>query len=100
MLVYNITIKVDLDILSDWLQWQKAVHIPEIMSTGCFTGYQFYRLLDQDDSDGTTYITQYFSETEENYLRYIQDFAPDLRDKAIKKWGDRFIAFRSLMKGV
>jgi Domain of unknown function (DUF4286) len=100
VLVYNITIKVDMDIVSDWLQWQKEVHIPEIMSTGCFTGYQLYRLLEQDESDGTTYITQYFSETEENYLRYIRDFAPGLRDKAIKKWGDRFVGFRSLMKGV
>lgn len=100
MLVYNITIKVDVDILSDWLLWQQEVHIPEIMSTGCFTGYQLYRLLEQDEADGTTYITQYFSETEENYLRYLRDFAPGLRDKAIKKWGDRFVAFRSLMKGV
>ena len=100
MFIYNITNKVDLDIPGDWLQWQKEVHIPEIMSTGCFIGYQFYRLMEQDDTDGITYIIQYFSETEENYLRYIQDFAPALRDKAIKKWGDRFVAFRSLMKVV
>jgi Domain of unknown function (DUF4286) len=100
MFVYNITIKVNPDILNDWLQWQKEVHIPEIMSSQLFTGYNFFQLLDQDDSEGTTYVVQYFTETDENYNRYIQEFAPHLREKALKKWGERFVAFRSLMKAV
>ena len=100
MFVYNITTKVDRDIINDWLKWQKEEHIPEIIATELFTGYKFFQLLEQDDSEDATYVLQYFSETEENYKRYIDEFAPGLGEKAFKKWGDQFIAFRSLMRVV
>lgn len=98
MFVYNITMKVDNAIAEEWLQWQTGEHIPEIMSTALFVDHKFFRLLEHDDSDGPTYVVQYFAETKENYDRYIKEFAPALRKKAIDKWGDRFISFRTLLK--
>jgi hypothetical protein len=100
MFVYNITTKVNRDIINDWLKWQKEENIPEMMSSELFTGYKFFQLLEQDDSEGATYVVQFFSETEENYKRYIDEFAPRLRENTFKKWGDQFVAFRSLMRVV
>jgi len=48
MIVYNVTIKVDPQIEKDWIKWQKSENIPEIMATGLFSEYKFYRLLEQD----------------------------------------------------
>lgn len=45
-----------------------------------------------------TYVIQYFANTKENYQRYINDHAPALREKAIARWGDQFIAFRTMME--
>ena len=98
MFVYNITIKIDPEIEPAWVQWQKTEHIPEIMSTGLFNDYKFFRLLDQDERDGITYVLQYFTSSMENYKKYISEFAPGLRDKGLEKWGDRFIAFRTIME--
>jgi hypothetical protein len=81
MFVYNITNKVNHDILDEWIRWQKEVQIPEIMLTGVFTGHKFYKLLDQDDSDGTTYVIQYLCESKEHYNRYLTEFAPGLSEK-------------------
>ena len=36
MFIYNITIKVDNRYADEWIQWQKEIHIPEIMGTGLF----------------------------------------------------------------
>jgi hypothetical protein len=36
--------------------------------------------------------------TEANYQEYVQRFAPLLRKKALEKWGDRIISFRSLLE--
>ena len=69
------------------------------MATGLFTDYRFYKLLDHDE-EGTTYVMQYSCESRENYDRYINLSAPELREKAIKKWGDGFVAFESLMQVV
>ena len=98
MIVYNITIKVDRQIENDWLAWQHAEHIPEIMQTGMFSHYRFYRLLDQEDEDGNTFVVQYFAPDETFYKRYIEEFAPALREKAIQKWSNGFVAFRTTME--
>jgi hypothetical protein len=52
MIVYNITIKITPEIETDWLHWQKQEHIPEVMATGNFTHFHFYRLLQQEDDEG------------------------------------------------
>ena len=100
MFIYNVTVKTDHSISSDWLQWMKEEHIPEIIATGCFTKATILRLLEIDDSEGPTYAVQYFAESKALYNRYIQKYADELRRKAMEKWGDKFIAFRSVMQVV
>lgn len=100
MIVYNITIKVLPAIEKDWVQWQLEEHIPDIMATGQFTDYKFYHLLEQDEADGVTYVVQYFASSSGQYEKYIREYAPSLREKAFQKWGDQFIAFRSVMEVV
>lgn len=99
MIVYNITIKVLPGIEAEWIKWQKEEHIPDIMSSGNFVDYKFYKLLDEDE-EGITFIIQYFASSLKNYQKYIDKTAPKLREKAIQKWGDRFIAFRTVMQAV
>ena len=100
MFIYNITIKVNNAIQDEWMQWQQEVHIPEIMLTGLFERYQVFRLLDQDDAEGPTFIFQFHTASEENYRRYLREFAPGLREEAFEKWDPGFIAFRSLLRSV
>ncbi len=100
MIVYNISNKVDLAIEADWVQWQLKEHIPAIMASGQFTDSKFYKLLGDEDDDSATYIVQYFAASVENYHNYVHNFAPQRRQEAFEKWGDRFIAFRSIMQVV
>ena len=100
MFIYNITIKVDTAIVNEWMKWQMEEHIPEIMSSNLFIKYKVFRLLEQDDNDGSTFVFQYYTSAKTDYDKYIQEYAPVLRDKALKKWGDRFVAFRSLLETV
>lgn len=98
MLVYNITTKVHTTIDADWLDWQQKVHIPAIMQTGLFTDCRFYRILEQDDTEGRTYATQFMAATADNYQQYIRHHAEQMRQDAFKRWGDRIISFRSLLE--
>lgn len=98
MIIYNITTKIANSIAAEWLQWIQEEHIPEIISTGCFSHATILQLLDIDDEDGPTYAVQYFAESRNNYENYIENFAEELRQKAFSKWGNRFISFRSLMQ--
>ncbi|MBB1286116.1 DUF4286 family protein [Flavisolibacter sp. BT320] len=98
MIIYNVTIKVDASIAESWQVWMLEEHIPEVMQTGCFSGYKVVRLLEVDESEGPTYAIQYLAESKADYNRYIQLHVSGLRDASYQKWGDRFIAFRSVMQ--
>jgi hypothetical protein len=98
MIIYNVTIKVTNTINSSWLQWLKEEHISDIIKTGCFTHAVILQLLEIDDSEGPTYTVQYFAKSKSLYNNYIEKFAAQMRQKAFDKWGDNFIAFRSVMQ--
>jgi hypothetical protein len=100
MIIYNVTIKVAAAIADQWLKWLLEEHIPDVMQTGCFSSHKVVRLLEVDDTEGPTYAIQYNAESKADYNRYIEMYASVLRDKSYQKWGDRFIAFRSVMQVV
>ena len=98
MIVYNVTIKIDPQIEIEWLKWKREVYIPAVMATHLFNEYRFFRLLEQDEEGGITYVIQYFTSSLEQYEEYIEKFAPELHKKFFEKWGNQFIAFRTVMQ--
>lgn len=100
MIVYNVTVKIDPSVHDDWLSWMKAVHIPEVLGTGLFFDHKLYRLMELNEADGITYAIQYFCDSFENYMQYQQEFAPALQQAHTKKYKDKFVAFRTLMRAV
>jgi hypothetical protein len=97
MIIYNVTTKVHNSIAEEWLHWMQTEHMPEVMNCGCFTKSNLLRLLEVDDSEGPTYTVQYTAADMATYTRYLQDFSAVLRAKAIDRWEDKIIGFRSLM---
>jgi len=100
MIVYNVTIKVDASIATDWLAWLTNEHIVEVLETGCFSDARLMKLLEVDDAEGPTYAIQYFAESKSQYNQYIEKYAGVMRQKSFDKWGSKFIAFRSVMQVV
>ena len=98
MIIYNVTVKVEHSIAKDWVKWMKEEHIPDLMKTGLFLDYRLCRLLEQDESEGVTYTAQYFCDSMEHYNTYISEHAQNMRDKGFSRFGNRFIAFRSIMQ--
>ena len=100
MIIYNVTVKVSWQIADQWVAWMQQVHIPDVMATGCFSSHQFVKLLDTDEEEGPTYATQFNAPTRAEVDTYINEHAPALRNDSFSKWGDQFIAFRSIMEVV
>lgn len=100
MIIYNVTIKVENSIADKWLGWLKEEHIPDMISTGCFTNATILRLLETDETEGPTYAVQYHAADNELYNKYIEKYSGEMRKKGMDKWGNRVIAFRSVMQVV
>ncbi len=98
MIIYNVTMKVDWSVAHEWLQWMQDIYIPEIIGTGCFQKHQFVQLMQIDETEGPTYAAQYFAKTLVDYDRYLQYYSSDFNNAISNKWGDKCIAFGTLMK--
>ena len=100
MFLYNITVKVNTDIEEAWKFWQKEMFIPAIMNTGLFYKNEFFQLLEQDESDGKTFVIQFFAAERWQYDQFIQDHLANFDNQVEEKWGDQFIDFRTVLKSV
>ena len=100
MIIYNVTIKVHGSIKEDWLLWLKEEHIPDVIQTGCFTHAVILRLIEVDDTEGPTFAVQYYAKSKGLYNNYIENHAAAMRQKGFDKWGEKFIAFRSVLQVV
>ncbi len=98
--IYNITTKVTKDIQADWLQWLKEIHSTNIIATGCFTSVTIAQLKDIDDSEGPTYVAQYFTDEKSKIETFIALYLEAFNEEAFARWGNKFISFRTTMQVV
>ncbi|MEO6760503.1 MAG: DUF4286 family protein [Saprospiraceae bacterium] len=100
MLLYNVTVTIDLEIHEDWVPWMRETHIPDIMASGCFISYRMCRLLGHEHEDSEIYALQYLSKDMTHLLRFQQEFSPDLQARHKARYDGRYAVFRTVMEVV
>lgn len=100
MILYNITFTVSLEIEDDFVQWMKETHIPDIFATGLFTDHKFYRLMNSMQDGATNYSIQFFAESTNMLMEYERKFATKLRYETQARYGEKALAFRTLLESV
>jgi hypothetical protein len=100
MLIYNVTVGVDKSIETEWLKWMQESHIPKVMQTGMFLGNQVLKVLTHDDPESTSYAIQYTVANMKNLQDYLENFAPALRKDVQDKFGDKQLAYRTVLEVV
>ncbi len=98
MIIYNVTVKIDLEVHDDWIHWMKTTHVPDVINTGLFSECKICRLLSVDESDGITYAFQYFCKDMASLEKYQQAHATKLQKDHTERYKDKFVAFRTLME--
>jgi len=97
MIIYNVTVNIDNDVREEWLQWMKSKHIPDVMNTGHFLEYKICRVLVEEEQ-GTTYSIQYTCANMNDLEDYKSKHAPRLQKDVADKYGDKLVAFRTLLE--
>ncbi len=98
MIVYNVTNSVDKQVAEEWISWMRDVHIPEVLKTGMFTQYKILKVLNHEDEHTFSYAVQYFAASMELVEEYLQKHAPHLRAEVQKRYGERVVAYRTLLE--
>lgn len=97
-ILYNVTIKVEADTYLEWLDWMKAVHIPEVMETQCFESYRITRILGDDDEHGIGFAIQYVASDIDTFNKYQSQHAKRLQKAHTDRYANKYVAFRTLMQ--
>lgn len=97
MIIYNVTVSIDVDVSSEWYQWMREVHIPDVMKTGMFTEARMARILGEEEG-GKSYSIQYLCKDMGTLKKYQKEFAPALQQDHSAKFGGKFAAFRTLLR--
>ena|SRR5690554_1456253 len=97
MILYSVTVNIDIEKEKEYVAWMKQIHIPEVMATGLFTDSKFFKLLHEVE-EGVNYSAQYFADSLDQIQRYQADHAPELQQKLNDKFGKHCVAFRSLLE--
>jgi len=100
MLLYNVTFGIDKQIEEEWISWMKENYIPALMQTGLFTDYKMYKVLTHDDESSVSYSVQCFSNTIDQVLKYLNDFAPALVEVHRLRFKDKHVAFNTLLQEI
>jgi Domain of unknown function (DUF4286) len=98
MLIYNVTVSVDLDTHEDWLAWMRATHIPDVMSTGMFLSYRLTKMLDHEHDDIEIYAIQYLCKDMAHLQAYQADHAEPLQAAHRNRYEGKYTVFRSLLE--
>lgn len=100
MLLYNVTVGVDKDIESEWLQWIRENHVPGVMATGMFHDSRIYKIL-HDQEDGTvSYSIQFFAKDIAHVTQYLETYAPRIIAIHRDRFANRHVVFQTLLEEV
>lgn len=99
MILYNVTVIIEAEVASDWVEWMRMHHIPEVMNSGYFVSHRLCKLLQPEPEDNAvTYAVQYFCTSQDKLTEYIVKVAPALRDQHNHRYGHKAQAFRTVLE--
>jgi len=98
MIIYNVTVGVDKSIEHEWLMWMKNVHIPNVMQTGKFVSHRILKVLTHDDPQSVSFAIQYSASSMDILQQYLDVHAPVLRKEVQDKFGDKQLAYRTILE--
>ncbi|MFM7566043.1 MAG: DUF4286 family protein [Flavobacteriales bacterium] len=97
MVLYNVTVSIEAEMESEWLDWMKLVHVPEVLKTQKFTRCVLSKIQGMEERE-TTYSLLYFAPSQTLLTSYLQEDAPALQRKHTERFKDKFVAFRTVLE--
>ncbi len=99
MIIYSVTVHIQPQIESDWVEWMRSIHIPDVLRTGCFAACRMHKLLDAAPEE-PAYVMQYDCRSVVDYHRYRDEFAPALQKDHAERFAGRFRGARQLLQEI
>jgi hypothetical protein len=98
--LYNVTVGIDKDIETEWVDWVKTMYIPAVNETGFFTQAKLYRIVTHDDEHSVSYSLQFFAESIENVVQYLDEHKSTIIEAHRLRFKDKHVIFNTLLEEI
>jgi len=98
MILFNETVSIENAAAPEWLKWMQETHISAVMATTYFVKYQIARVMEDEDTGGTTYAVQYFARHMEDLLEYNRQHDQAMQANMQARYAGKYAAFRTVLE--
>lgn len=99
MIIYNVTLSINPTVETEFIDWLKNVHIPEVLDTQLFVSGELFKVFERPSSNQhSSYAVQYRLESWGHFNQYQLEFAAGLQQKTREKFGENVLAFRTFLE--
>lgn len=99
LLIYNITLKIDLDVHRELVSWIQATQL-QVTGDAAAMPSRIYQLMDVDMSDGITYCLQHYFTDLPSYNDHRLGAGRVFQEELSAQFHDKFVIFTSLLSEV
>ena len=96
MILYEVNLAISNDIFDEYMVWLRP-HIQEMLRFQGFIKADIYTNTEQQEGD-TKVVASYYVDNEENLHSYIDEMSASMRADGIKRFGDKCVATRRVLK--
>ncbi|AKQ47135.1 hypothetical protein TH63_18205 [Rufibacter radiotolerans] len=100
MILFNETVSIDNTVAAEWLQWMQETHIPAVMATTYFLNFQIAKVMEEEETGGSTYAIQYYARHMDDLLEYHREHDQDMQARMQAKYPGQYVAFRTVLEVV
>ena len=98
MITYSVTVTVDLDVQTKWLEWMLTNHIPQVLKTGYFSTCNLLQVVEPaPEQNKIVFNVRYECDTLDAYRNYREREAPRLQAEHEKAFEGMFTIRRELL---
>lgn len=97
MILYNVTIILDIEIQNKWLNWVQKDQIPRILETGNFVSSRLLKVLDSPN-EGATYCVQFIANSIQNVYDFKQKHGQFLEALTPEFFNNKHVIFATAME--
>jgi len=96
---YQVRISLEAPLAEEWFDWMRAVHLPEVLATGCFRSGSIWEEQEPAPPPGRrVFRMEYVAGSLERFREYQSRHAPALQQAHTARYAGRFEASRSIAR--
>jgi hypothetical protein len=100
MYIYSVTIAIENETETEWLEFMQQKHIADVLKTGYFTSASMRKAVNEDNAAFVTYNIEYTADSMEAYTQYQQLEATRLQKDVADRFSGKFTAQRRVYQKV